>query len=134
MIPPLEDSSTFDEGIFLSEDMLKTLLISRFLHITFYSVTVDHYKDATLCVTVAAVTMLGQQQEIETYFHNLHLPYRQVQVNLAIKPAPPLYVGEVMLSCTDPNKPYSVLTDATQNRSRAPEICYDERRKSRAYV
>ena len=29
-IPPLEDSGTFGEGISLTEDMLKTLLISRF--------------------------------------------------------------------------------------------------------
>lgn len=107
-IPPLEDSRTFGEGIFLSEDMLKTLLISRFPRIPFHSVTVDHTKGVTLRVTVAAETTPEQQQEIEAYVHSLHLPYHQVQVNLAAKPAPPMYVGEVTLSCTDPTKPYSV--------------------------
>lgn len=107
-IPPLEDSSTFGEGIFLSANMLKTLLISRFPHVPFHSVTVDHTKYVTLRVTVAAETTLEQRQEIKTYIHSLHLPYHQVQVNLAVKPAPPMYVGEVTLSCTDPTKPYSV--------------------------
>ena len=106
-IPSLEDSSTFGEGIFLTADMLKTLLISRFPRIPFHSVTVDHAKGVTLRVTVAAETT-PEQQEIEAYVHSLHLPYHQVQVNLAAKPAPPMYVGEVTLSCTDPTKPYSL--------------------------
>ena len=107
-IPSLEDSNTFGEGIFLTADMLKTLLISRFPRIPFHSITVDHAKGVTLRVTVAAETTPEQQQEIEAYVHSLHLPYHQVQVNLAAKPAPPMYVGEVTFSCTDPTKPYSV--------------------------
>ena len=77
-IPSLEDSSTFGEGIFLTADMLKTLLISRFPRIPFHSVTVDHAKGVTLRVTVAAETTPEQQQEIEAYVHSLHLPYHQV--------------------------------------------------------
>lgn len=121
--PPLEDSGTFGEGIFLSKDMLKTLLISRFPRIPFHSITVDHTKDVTLCVTVAVETTMEQRQEIETYFHSLHLPCHQVQVNLAVKPAPPMYVSEVMLSCTDPTKPYS-MRDAEFWFDRAPAL-YD---------
>lgn len=112
-IPPLEDSSTFGEGIFLTADMLKTLLISRFPRIPFHSVTVDHSKGVTLRVTVAAETT-PEQQEIEAYVHSLHLPYHQVQVNLVARPAPPMYVGEVTLSCTDPSKPYSVRDGFTE--------------------
>lgn len=110
-IPPLEASDTPCEGLPLTDLQLKSLLISRFPKVTFYTINVSFSPgETTLRITVSSQVSVEQRSEIQQFLYSLNERFHQIFVEPTDEAHPEAmpYIDEVFLACTDVSKPYSV--------------------------
>ena len=108
VISPMEEANMICEGAFLTDDMVKSLLISRFPTTKFQDIHVSFEKGANLQITTEPNTTSARREEIRTFAQRLHLAFSQVEVRAAEEVKPCVYISDVTLACTDQSKPFSV--------------------------
>lgn len=108
VISPMEEADMICEGAFLTNAMMKSLLVSRFPTTEFQKIHVSFEHGVELQIVTGPNTTITKRKEIQTFLYGLHLAFSQVEVEAAQEVKPCIYISDVMLACTDQSKPFSV--------------------------
>lgn len=97
-----------NEGIFLTNEMFQSLLISRFPNVDFVSIRVDHKNGPNIIITIAYDTNDADATAIQVFVQELKNAFVTVTVEKDSASKTFLSNKNVELACTDKNYAFSI--------------------------
>ena len=97
-----------NEGIFLTNGMFQSLLISRFPNVDFVSIRVDHKNGPNIIITIAYDTNDADATAIQVFVQELKNAFVTVTVEKGSASKTFLSNKNVELACTDKNYAFSI--------------------------
>ncbi len=107
-VEPLTNIARNNEGIFLTNEMFQSLLISKFPGVNFVSIRVEHQNGPNIIITVGDDTNNSDITAIKTFVQELRNAFKTVTVEKEPSSGMFLCNKNVELACTDKNFLFSV--------------------------
>lgn len=107
-VEPLTNIASKNEGIFLTRQMLESLLISRFPNIKIYSIRVEHTHGVTIIITVDEAVPDEETDNIKQFIVDMKNRFTEVKFEKVDSFKKEIYISDVGLACTDKNYGFSV--------------------------
>lgn len=106
-VEPLTNIAHNNEGIFLTNEMFQSLMVSRFPHVDFVGIRVEHRNGPNIIITVSADTNDTDITAIRTFVQELKNAFVTVTVEKDSTTKVFLCNKNVELACTDKNFAFS---------------------------
>lgn len=108
VVEPLTNLAHNNEGIFLTNEMFQSLLISKFPRVNFVSIRVEHQNGPNIIITVGDDTNNSDIIAIKIFVQELRIAFKTVNVEKDLSSEMFLCNKNVELACTDKNFLFSV--------------------------
>lgn len=107
-VEPLANIASKNEGIFLTHQMMESLLVSRFPNIKIYSIRVEHNSGVTLIIAVDEAVQDREADAIKQFIAEMKNGYTKVEFEKVNSSKKEIYISDVGLACMDKNYDFSV--------------------------
>ena len=107
-VEPLSNIAHNNEGIFLTNEMFQSLMVSRFPNVDFVGIRVEHQNGPNIIITVSTDTNDTDVTAIKVFVQELKNAFVTVTVEKDSTTTPFLCNKNVELACTDKNFPFSI--------------------------
>ena len=107
-ITPLTNIAYNNEGIFLTHKMFESLLISKFPHVDFLDIKVEHCNGVQVIITVSDTVVVDEISNIKQFIYDLKNGFSKVIIKKSSTPKNILINNDVDLACTDKSFDFSI--------------------------
>lgn len=106
-ITPIKNTAD-NQGLFLNNEMLQSLLVSRFTDIDFRKIEVDFQNGVCLKLILGHTVSKEKEKEVKTFLLDMKNGFTDVEIQIDEHLSDPILIKTVDLACTDSRYKFSI--------------------------